>query len=456
MKTEERFDINDLRHFTEKQREASRAVKKYKFVLYGGAMGGGKSYFLRWKLLSMLLAYAARGLLHVTVGLFCEDYPSLKDRHLSKIKYEFPDWLGEYNASDHNFTLKPEFGSGVIAFRNLDDASKYQSSEFGVIAVDELTKNTEETFMFLRTRLRWPGIPDTKFIGATNPGGVGHDWVKKHWIEHVFPENEKEADQFLYIQALVKDNPHIDQSYLKTLESLPERKRKAFLQGDWDIFEGQYFTEWDKAQHVVKSFPIPDGWKKFRAYDHGRENPACCKWYAVDYDGNVWVYRELYVRGRNADEIASEIARLSGNEVYFYSVADPSIFARTGFVDQAGGETIAEIFWRKGIAFIPASNRRIDGWNIMHQYLAWKPYVPPKLKYFENCINSIRTIPALIHDEINPEDLDTRGEDHAADCDRYLLISLHEFRTPPPLNEVERKLKEIREGQWRKPWDLYG
>src|SRR3989338_8446270 len=146
---EERIDIDTLCHFTDKQKEASRTVKQYKYVLYGGAMGGGKSYFLRHKLLRMSLAFAARGRYGVTLALFCEDYPALKDRHLAKIRYEFPAWLGEYNAADHNFTLYPEFGGGVIAFRNLDDVSKYQSSEFAVIAVDELTKNDEGVFSFL-------------------------------------------------------------------------------------------------------------------------------------------------------------------------------------------------------------------------------------------------------------------------------------------------------------------
>lgn len=171
---EERIDINDLCHFTDKQKEASRLVKQHKYLLYGGAMGGGKSYFLRWKLIRMLLAFAARGFIGVTVGLFCEDYPALKDRHLSKVRFEFPEWLGEYNSADHNFILFPEFGGGMIAFRNLDDVSKYQSSEFAVIAVDELTKNTEEEFTILRTRLRWPGVRNTRFIAATNPGGKGH------------------------------------------------------------------------------------------------------------------------------------------------------------------------------------------------------------------------------------------------------------------------------------------
>ena len=185
------INLNELRHFTPKQMEANDVINKKKFVLYGGAMGGGKSFLLRWKLLSILLAHAARGKPNITVGLFCEDYPALQDRHISKIKNEFPEWLGTYRGDDHNFILKPEFGGGVIAFRNLDKAEKYQSVEFAAIGVDELTKISEEDFIDLRTRLRWPGIDNPKFIGATNPGGTGHLWVKRLWIDRQFPEYDK-------------------------------------------------------------------------------------------------------------------------------------------------------------------------------------------------------------------------------------------------------------------------
>ena len=130
-----------LAHFTERQKEAERAVEKYKYILFGGAMGGGKSYWLRWMLVRLLMQFAKEGKRGVRVGLFCEDYPALQDRHLSKVKTEFPTYLGTFNTHDKEFTLAPCYGGGVICFRNLDDTSKYQSSEFAVIAVDELTKN---------------------------------------------------------------------------------------------------------------------------------------------------------------------------------------------------------------------------------------------------------------------------------------------------------------------------
>ena len=419
-------------NFQPKQKETEEAVNEYDYLFYGGSAGPGKSYFLRKFPIKFLIhdCWHKLGLKGVRAGLFCEDYPALHDRHLSRIPYEFPDWLGRYNSQQHEFILYPEFGGGVIAFRNLDDPSKYLSSEFALIEVDELTKNPKETFDFLRLRKRWPGIERTKFIAASNPGGIGHDWVKQLWILKNFPEEEAEREQFHFIKALPQDNKYLPESYYKTLSALPEKLRKAYRDGNWDVFEGQYFSEWDVNRHIVKPFVIPNNWKRYRAYDHGRDKPACCLWFALDEDGRVYVYREFYIAGLNVDQIAQEIKRLSEGEVYDYSISDPAIFANIGYVDKYGGQTIAETFAHYGIQWIPGSNRRVDGWNLTHQYLYWDNHKRPLLQFFEICYNGIRTIPSLIHDEHKTEDLDSNGEDHVADTVRYFLMSLHERRSP--------------------------
>lgn len=179
--------------------------------------------------------YSKYGLKGVRAGVFCEDYPSLNDRHLTKIRFEFPDWLGKYNEAKHEFTLAPKWGSGIIAFRNLDDPGKYLSVEFAVIAIDEINRNPKSVFDMLRSRHRWPGIRDVKFLAGCNP--LGEAWVKNMWVKRLFPPDEKEQYEFVFVPALPTDNPHLPQEYYKSLESLPEVQRKAYLEGNWDAFD---------------------------------------------------------------------------------------------------------------------------------------------------------------------------------------------------------------------------
>lgn len=236
MNNEEVIKFSELAKFLPKQKDAQEASKRFKFVLYGGSLGSGKSYWLRWMMVYWLMKYYSKyGLKGVRAGLFCEDYPSLNDRHLSKVRYEFPSWLGKYNEAKHEFTLAPEYGSGVIAFRNLDDPEKYLSVEFAVMGVDEVNRNPVVTFRELRKRLRWSGIKDVKFLAACNPRGEA--WVKNMWVKRMFPPEENEPYEFVFVPALPTDNPNLDASYWKSLESLPEAERKAFLEGDWDSFD---------------------------------------------------------------------------------------------------------------------------------------------------------------------------------------------------------------------------
>jgi phage terminase large subunit len=429
--TEERISFSKISNFSPKQLEALQAVKEAKYVLYGGAMGGGKSYWLRWICIYWLLyihgKYNAKG---VRVGLFCEDYPALKDRHLSKIEMEFPAWLGTYRSSDHDFVLKPEYGGGVISFRNLDDASKYQSAEFAMAAVDELTRNPYEVFMFLRTRLRWPGVPETRFVAGTNPGGPGHAWVKKMWIDHIFESNEVEKDQFRYVRALASDNPFIDKSYLVSLEGLPEDKRRAFLEGDWDIFSGQYFTEWRKELHVVEPHAIPPYARPFIGLDYGYTAPSAVLWGYKDHDDFIYIYRELYVKGRTYEQLAHEISSLTPkHERVEYWACDPAIWARKGETEMSGADIIAEAYHKKtGITpqLVKGMNSRVIGWNEVRAVLRPQLYQGkqiPRLRVFKTCDNLIRTLPSLIHDKHNPEDIDSDGEDHASDALRYMIAS---------------------------------
>lgn len=236
MNNNEEISFTELSGFFPKQNEAKLASKRFKFTLFGGSLGSGKSRWLRWMAVYWLMDFWARYKIKgIRAGVFSEDYPSLNDRHLTKVKYEFPSWLGRYNESKHEFTLAPEYGSGIVAFRNLDDPEKYLSVEFAVECVDEINRNQKPVFIELRKRLRWPGIKDVKFLAGCNP--IGEAWVKNIWVKRMFPPEEKEQYEFVFVPALPTDNPHLPQEYYKSLESLPENQRKAMLEGNWDAFD---------------------------------------------------------------------------------------------------------------------------------------------------------------------------------------------------------------------------
>ena len=236
MNNDEVVKFSELTKFFPKQQEALNASKRFKFVLFGGSVGSGKSYWLRWSCLYWLIKYHAKyGTKGIRAGLFCEDYPSLNDRHLTKVKFEFPKWLGTWNEQRKEFTLAPEYGSGILAFRNLDEPEKYLSVEFAVLAIDEINRNPKTTFDMLRSRHRWPGIPDVKFLAGCNP--LGEAWVKNLWVKRLFPPNEQEQYEFVYVPALPTDNPHLPKEYYKSLESLPDNQRRAYLEGNWDAFD---------------------------------------------------------------------------------------------------------------------------------------------------------------------------------------------------------------------------
>jgi hypothetical protein len=433
------MNISELMKFQPKQVDALNAVKGHTFTLYGGAAGGGKSYFLRWIGIYLLLKWAKETkLTGIRIGLFCEDYPSLKDRQISKIKYEFPAWLGTFNQSEHEFTLHPAYGSGVMALRNLDDPSKYLSSEFAAVLIDELTRNPKDTFDFLNMRRRWPSITETKLIAATNPGGVGHAWVRKLWIDKDFTQETFNPQDFAFISAKATDNRYLGEEYEKQLSTLPEKLRKAYRDGNWDIFAGQYFTEWDKSQHVIEPFDIPEGWTRITGIDYGFEKPSACYWLAIDYDGIIYVYRELYQTGLTYSQLGKRIKYIQGpQELIEYNVADTSMFAKTLDTGEYGQDIMA----KEGVPIIPANKDRLAGWNLMHDYLRLN-----RIKFFKNCNNAIRTIPALVYKD-GTEDIDKASEDHAADAIRYALMSL-----PPIPEKQEPKVYNPYTNDKDSPW----
>jgi phage terminase large subunit len=407
-------------HFTEKQLEATRQAMTHRYTLYGGSRGPGKSYWLRWYLLYRLINMGQRGLRGVRSMLACEDYPTLRDRQIEKARLEFPRQWGTFFEQAHEFRLT---NGNVLCFRNLDDPSKYMSSEWADVGVDELTKQQVSTFNILRASNRWPGVNDPKFIGASNPGGVGHLWVKQYFIDGIYPTEMQEfAEQFCYVKALPDDNPHLPASYWKELETLPPDLARAWRHGDWNVFEGQAFSEWREDKHVVKPFVIPDAWVKWRAVDWGHHAPWCCLWLAQEPDSQrVYVYREAYQTKLTDREQATRIKSLTmDNERIRMTLADPAMWTRKTHENTTF--STADEYQAAGVFLTQADNDRIQGVRKVREMLMDGEDGKPRMQIFSTCANLVRTLPALPYDKVRIEDVDSNAEDHAFDALKYGLM----------------------------------
>lgn len=435
----------------DRQKAFLKAVDAHPYVLYGGAAGGGKSYILRWALIRYLMQCAAQGFRNVRVALFCENYPALQQRHMDRWPFEIPEYLGRMNKHERTFTLYPEYGSGVIYFLNLDDPAKYQSVEFAAGAIDELTKNQRNVFDFLKSRLRWVDKqlgpfndtagknPKVKLFSGTNPGGPGHAWVRKWWIDRDFEdENGLNPDDFVYIPAKADDNPYLAPNYVEEqLGSLPEELRVAFRDGSWDLFSGQFFKEWRQSIHVCEPRYLDPSWERGLAVDYGYNDPFCGLWAARDPGtGRIYVYRELYERELTAQEQARRLIVEGALEQRRFAVADPAMWSRSA----AGAPSPADIYAQHGLYLTPANNDRIGGWSLLRSGLRPMEDSRPGIVVFNTCENLVRTMPGLVYDAHRPEDCNTRGEDHAPDTLRYLYSAFQAFNaTAEPVTSYRRK-----------------
>lgn len=293
------------------------------------------------------------------------------------------------------------------------------SAEYDLIIFDELTEFTERQFYYLASRCRTTikkrlAGARPHVIAMTNPGSVGHAWVKRDFVDATDYGTkiiERNGISFAFVPARVSDNPYIDPDYERNLRGMAETDRKQLLEGDWDVFEGQFFAEYNREVHVIKPFAIPEDWPRIRAIDYGYAAPFCCLWIAFDNDGVGYVYRELYETQLTPRLQAERVLELSGRERIDYTVLDPSTWAQTGV-----GDPIAVQYRMAGLHCKKAMNARRDGWARIREYLMMRdgPHGPqPGIFFFETCSNLLRTLPMQVYDDKNVEDLDTKGEDHA-------------------------------------------
>lgn len=402
---------------TKKQREFIEAQADE--VLFGGAAGGGKSFGQLIDALLYALRYPRSKQL-----ILRRTYPEL-EKSLVRVAQEiFPRDIYSYNGAKH--VGKFQNGS-VLDFGYCDsesDVYRYQSAEYDVIRFDELTHFTEQMYLYLMSRLRGANPFPKSMRSTTNPGGVGHSWVKMRFIDPSPPGKifDGKPGKRLFIPAGVRDNKFLlaaDPGYIERLQNLHERDRRALLYGDWNVFEGQFFTEWREETHVCAPFKIPDGWRRYFAMDYGLDMLAGY-WIAVDGDGRAFVYREVYRSGLVVGA-AAELIKSMTNEKIFAYIAPPDMWNRR----QDSGKSVAEIFYDHGILLTKAENSRVAGWFDLHEWL--RPVKTkfgtkePLLKVFSCCRNLIRSIPALVIDKTNPSDASTEPHEitHGPDAIRY-------------------------------------
>jgi hypothetical protein len=399
-------------------------------VFYGGARGGGKSYAmlvdpLRYcfkahhrALLIRRTMPELRDLISKSQLLYSKAYPGAKWREQEK-EWRFPSGA------------KIEFGYA----ENMTDVLRYQGQSYTWIGIDELPQYpSPDIYNFLRSSLRSVDKDIPVYLRATgNPGNIGSQWVKEMFVDPAEPNSafEIKIDTPVgvktitrrFIPAKLQDNPYLMQTddYYAMLASLPDTQRKQFLDGDWDAYEDSAFPEFSRSVHVVEPFEIPKGWYRFRAADWGYSSPACVLWFAVDYNNNLWVYRELYTSKITADVFARKVIELESGEYIQYGVLDSSTWAKRGDV----GPSIAETMIQQGCRWRQSDRSpksRISGKLEIHKRLSMNGK-EPGLRVFNNCRNLIRTITTLPVDDKNPEDVDTNAEDHAYDALRYGCMS---------------------------------
>jgi len=416
-------------------------------VLFGGAAGGGKSYGQVVDALLCALKYPGSKQL-----ILRRTFPELDKSLIRTALALYPQELYKYNSSSHLMSFQ---NGSIIDFGYCDsenDVFRYQSAEYDILRFDELTHFTQDMYVYLISRVRGANSFPKQVKSSTNPGGVGHSWVKQRFIDLGASDtlHTTKNGSRIFLPSRVQDNKFLmesDPKYITRLENLSSRDRRALLHGDWDIFDGQYFTEWSRDTHVIKPFPIPDRWRRYFAMDYGLDMLAGY-WIAVDEGGCAYVYREVYKSGLIISDAARAVRDAGGNDTVYAYIAPPDLWNRR----QDTGRSAAEIFAECGIDLIAAVNNRVQGWMDLKEWL--RPVrneqggVTPRLRIFENCRNLIRTLPAVQVDKVNPNDVAREPHEltHAPDALRYFVAGRpaneplpeeHDPETPTFDREVE-------------------
>ena len=414
--------ININLNITEKQRAFIKADQTE--VLFGGAAGGGKSYGQVIDALLFALKYPKSKQL-----ILRRTFAELDKSIIRTVMDLYPQSIWSFNSSTHTGRL---INGSIIDFgylANESDVYQYQSAEYDVIRFDELTHFTESQYIYLISRVRGANGYPKQVKSSTNPGGVGHQWVKERFVDPAPPNTTFEGDRGLtriFIPSLLTDNTPLmasDPSYRARLEALPERERLALLEGVWELTEGAYFPEFKKDKHVCAPFEIPSEWRRYRAFDYGLDRLASY-WIAVSSERIAYVYREYCESNLPISAAARAITERTGEDEDIYvTLAPPDMWSRS----QETGRSKADIFNESGLSLTKSSNDRESGWLAIKELLALDSNGQARIQIFNTCTELIKCLPALQIDEKRPTDCATEPHNitHAPDGLRYFAVYWH-------------------------------
>jgi terminase large subunit-like protein len=421
---------------TPKQREFLACPARE--VLFAGSVGAGKTDAILMAALSQVKNPKHRAL------ILRRTFPMLRDL-IGRSHELFLPLSARFNKQESMW----HFPSGaIVEFGFLDadeDKFRYMGRQFSMVGWDELTswpgdgtdaqgQPVSSAYVYMLSRVRAVEGSGLRLeVRATcTPGGVGHAWVKSRWnIPNDGSASEviDPATKFrrVFIPATITDNPFLaNTEYARQLEALPEGTRKALLLGRWDVFEGAVFPEFDPDAHVCTPFPIPASWEMWRCADDGYAAPFAAYWMAYDkIRDRIYVVDELYQSGLGPEDVARLVLERDeqfGREIV--GVIDSASFAEIGLGAEGGRGSRGHIMNKLGCRWRPAekgAGSRVQGLSAIHQRLALKPDGRGGLVIFRSCRNLLRTLPALVYDRKNPEDVDDSCEQHAVDALRYGL-----------------------------------
>ncbi|NCB06078.1 MAG: hypothetical protein EOM69_11255, partial [Clostridia bacterium] len=391
-------------------------LARTRFIAYGGARGGGKSWAVRKKALLMALRWPG-----IRMLLVRRSYPELRENHIEPLRAETRA-IAAWRESEKVFVFKNGSRLKCGYCDGEGDVTRYQGQEYDVIFLDEATQLTERQFSALCACLRGANARPKRMYLTCNPGGVGHDWVKRLFLDRAYRTGERPAD-YTFIPARVYDNTALlaqDPGYVRALEALPDGMRAAWLDGSWELHEGRFFKEWREDAHVCAPFAVPPEWQRFVTLDYGLDMLAAYL-IAVDRAGCAYVCREVYRSGLIISDACAAVRDMLRGERADRFLAPPDLWSRR----QETGRSVADLFYERGILLERTSNDRRAGWLAVRELLRVQPDGNARLRVFDGCRNLIRTMAALRASEHDPADACGTPHEltHAPDALRGFCIS---------------------------------